>query len=179
MAGDEDLLRDFKLAMRRLAATISLVTTVDEAGELHGMAATALASVSTDPPSLLICVNRQASLHEPLSAVQRFCVNLLHREHASIVGIFSDPQHRARRFEGPDWYPGRDGLPALKGAQASIFCTLDKAIPYGSHSICIGLVNEVACRREIEPLIYSNATFRSVGPPLQAGESPDALDLVF
>ncbi len=179
MQEERDIRQDFTDAMRRLAATISLVTTVDAAGKLHGMAATAVASVSMDPPSLLICINRNASLHDPVAEAQRFCVNLLHRNQAEIVRVFSESKLRDRRFDSSEWYRGCDGLPALAGAQASIFCTLDKVVPYGSHAICIGLVNEVVSREGVEPLLYSNASFRCIGPPLLAGEAPIALDLVF
>ncbi len=176
---EEELQQGFKAAMRKLAATISLVTTVDHEGKPHGMAATSVASVSMDPPSLLTCVNRQASMHDPLAKAQRFCVNLLHRNQAEIVRVFSDPKHRDTRFDIGEWYRGHGELPGLVGAQASIFCTLDKVVPYGSHTICIGLVNQVVCDAEVAPLLYSNASFRCIGPPLLAGEAPDALDLVF
>ncbi len=179
MQTDGDLCLDFKDAMRRLAATITLVTTVDGQGRPHGMAATAVSAVSMDPPSLLICVNQQASMHDPMAEAERFCVNLLHRSQAEIVRVFSDPNQRDKRFDNGQWYAGHKGLPALTGAQASIFCTLDKLVPYGSHTICIGVVNEVVSNAEVSPLLYSNASFRCIGPPLHVGEDSVALDLVF
>ena len=60
-----DLGHQFRLAMRKLASTVTVLTT-READEHHGMAATAVTSLSTEPPSLLVCVNRSASLHDPL-----------------------------------------------------------------------------------------------------------------
>lgn len=178
MQTDGDLRQGFKDAMRRLAATISLVTTVDDKGKPHGMAATAVSAVSMDPPSLLICVNQQASMHDPLAEAERFCVNLLHRSQAEIVQVFSDPSQREKRFDSGKWFTGHKGLPALSGAQASVFCTLDKLIPYGSHTIFIGVVDEVVSHPEVSPLLYSNASFRCIGPPLHVGEDHVALDLV-
>lgn len=178
MQTNGDLGQDFKGAMRRLAATISLVTTIDDAGKPHGMAATAVSAVSMDPPSLLICVNQQASMHDPLAEAERFCVNLLHRNQAEIVRVFSDPGQRDKRFDNGKWYAGHKGLPALTGAQASVFCTLDKLVPYGSHTICIGLVEAVVSHAEVSPLLYSNASFRCIGPPLHVGEDSIALDWV-
>src|SRR3954462_7103791 len=78
----------FRNAMRRLAATVTIVTTAD-GGRWHGMTATAVTSVSADPPALLVCVTQSASLQEPLMASGRFGVNLLRACHADLCGIFS------------------------------------------------------------------------------------------
>ena len=91
----ETVQADFKQAMRRLAATVAIVTSgTDE--EWTGMAATAVTSVTTDPPTLLVAVNRNASLSPVLKREGRFCVNLLAERHAEIVGIFSGQKKRAR-----------------------------------------------------------------------------------
>ena len=61
-----DLQQDFKSAMRRLAATVCIVSTSDEDG-WHGMTATSVTSVSMDPPSVLVCVNTTATLHKDIA----------------------------------------------------------------------------------------------------------------
>ena len=64
----------FKEAMRRLAATVTIVTAA-KGDESYGMTMTAVTSLSMDPPSLVICVNRNASLHPVLAGRQEapFC----------------------------------------------------------------------------------------------------------
>src|SRR6187200_2725097 len=72
----EELLDAFRLAMRHVAATVYAVTT-GHGGNRFGILATAVSSLSFDPPSLLVCVNRTASLHGPLASAETFCVNVL------------------------------------------------------------------------------------------------------
>ena len=72
----DDLLHAFRMAMRHVAATVYAVTT-GHGGNRFGILATAVSSLSFDPPSLLVCVNRSASLHGPLNSADTFCVNVL------------------------------------------------------------------------------------------------------
>jgi len=78
----------FLAAMRKVAATISLVTT-RENGSAHGMTATAISSLSADPPAILVCIKRSASIHGPLCRVKWFCVNLLGEQHDFAAGTTS------------------------------------------------------------------------------------------
>src|SRR5690606_15060056 len=72
----EELLHAFRSAMRHVAATVYAVTTGHSGGR-YGILATAVSSLSFDPPSLLVCINRSASLHAPLASAEIFCVNVL------------------------------------------------------------------------------------------------------
>ena len=72
----EELLDAFRTAMRHVAATVYAVTT-GHGGGRNGILATAVSSLSFEPPSLLVCVNRSASLHGPLASAETFCVNVL------------------------------------------------------------------------------------------------------
>ena len=83
--------------MRRVASTVNVIT-VCVGGEPMGITATAMSSLSLDPPSLLICINRTASLHSPLEDVSHFCVNVLHRSQEDIAQMFADRSQQALRF---------------------------------------------------------------------------------
>ena len=117
-----DLTHDFKQAMRRVASTVNVIT-VCVGGEPMGITATAMSSLSLDPPSLLICINRTASLHSPLEDVSHFCVNVLHRSQEDIAAMFADQQPpgaalrqrlagRLRPPAAPRRRPGGDLVPA-------------------------------------------------------------------
>src|SRR3546814_15206357 len=73
----------FRAAMRRLAATVTVISTRADDGIRHGMTATAVTSVSADPPAVLACVNRSAALHAQLHLGPLFCINLLQIGRAS------------------------------------------------------------------------------------------------
>ena len=153
--------QDFKSAMRRLAATVSIVSTANEDG-WHGMTATSVTSVSMDPPSLLVCVNTTASLHKVLHAGRRFCINLLRASQESYAGTFSSSKIRgAERFADHAW-KGSDepqSLPYLVDAQANLFCDIDQTISYGTHTIFIGRVNSIRIGELVSPLLYADGQY--------------------
>lgn len=158
---------DFRLAMRRTAATVTLITTADASGKRHGMAATAVNSVTMDPPTLLICVNQGASLHAPLLASGRFCVNVLMFEHHPLVACFSGQKTGETRFETGDW--GREdasGLPYLNGAQSNLFCEVVSVTTVGTHSVVIAAVTAVRVADAMAPLLYADGRMHSVGAKL-------------
>lgn len=152
-----DLSSDFRRAMRRVASTVNVIT-VCVGGEPMGITATAMSSLSLDPPSLLICINRTASLHSPLEDVSHFCVNVLHRSQEAIARMFADRSQQALRFaEG--WTVDCVAPPRLADAQAAILCRRIRHFPYGTHSIFIGEVEEVAVRGDVDPLLYVNGRY--------------------
>ncbi len=150
----DTLATGFKLAMRRLAATVTIVSTADETG-YHGLAATAVTSVSTEPPAILACVNRSASPSEVLLKRGRFAINILHADNAALVPIFSGKLKGQERFNHGVW-THLDNVPVLSQAQAVLVCTLAEKTVFGTHTIIIGTVDTVRIREDIDPLIYQD-----------------------
>jgi flavin reductase (DIM6/NTAB) family NADH-FMN oxidoreductase RutF len=106
-----DVSSGFRNAMRRLATTVSVVTCADEDG-WHGMTTTAVASVCTEPPPLLVCVNRATAFYGRLSAAGNFCINLLGAPHVQISQAFGGrlkgvekraPSHKGDGGPGASW----------------------------------------------------------------------------
>jgi flavin reductase (DIM6/NTAB) family NADH-FMN oxidoreductase RutF len=149
---NDNMVEGFKLAMRRLAATVTIVSTADDEG-YHGLAATAVTSLSTEPPAILACINRTASPFEVLLQRKRFAINILHSDNASLVPIFSGKIKGPERFKHGIW-DHLDGVPILTDAQAVIVCTLAEANDFGTHTIVIGMVETIRIRSDIDPLIY-------------------------
>jgi flavin reductase len=145
----------FKLAMRRLATTVTIVTAGRE-GRRFGMTATAVTSVTAEPPTLLICVNRKASIHAIIVDSGRYCVNILATHHAGLVGPFGGLVEGEARFLHGGWSRDLDGTPYLDDAQASLFCAVRQSVDYGSHSILIGEVMSVLLSDAITPLLYQD-----------------------
>lgn len=146
----------FKNAMRRLTSSVAIIASRDGA-EPVGMVATAVVSVSTTPPALLICVNRSASLHSPLTLSGRFSVNLLSARHSALVPVFAGQVKGPERFAHGKWEDVQ-GLPCLADAQSSLVCTLDQRVGYGSHDVIIGRVDEVRFAESINPLLWENGS---------------------
>jgi flavin reductase (DIM6/NTAB) family NADH-FMN oxidoreductase RutF len=163
-----DLSDQFRAAMRRFTSTVTVITTGQD-GQHHGMTATAVSSVSLNPPSLLICVNRSGRLFEMMENSQRFCVNVLHADHVAVSRVFAEP-HSAERFDRGGWENNEHGIPYLRDAQVAIFCTKSLAVPYGSHSVFFGNAEDIKLREDISPLLYQNGAY-GVFAPLQTDQS--------
>ena len=146
------LAEDFRSTMRRVAATVTLLSTAWQ-GERFGMTATSVTSVSFEPPSLLAIVKHTASIHRPLLAAGRFCVNVLFRGQREFCDAFSGQVEAKDRFQIGHWVDN-DGIPYLRDAQANVFCAVDRTLPYGTHSIVIGRVLGARSKLEVSPLLY-------------------------
>jgi flavin reductase (DIM6/NTAB) family NADH-FMN oxidoreductase RutF len=145
---------DFRAAMRKVASTVTLITTADPLGNPHGMAATAVISASMDPPSMLVAVNRSASLAPVLGQVEHFCINLLSSDQASIVEAFSRSELREQRFSSAKWLRGYANLPVHADALTAISCRKEMYFEYGTHGIYVGRVVSVTNRQEGVPLVW-------------------------
>jgi len=155
-----DTVEAFRLAMRGFASTVTLVTACDAAGKWHGMAATAFSSVSMEPATCLICVNRSASIHETLLKEQRFCVNLMHQQNREALLAYTKPEFRGRRFTEAGWRLGPNGAPYQTRAQANIFCNMLSVTSVGSHDIVLAEVSDVVNGGDVDPLVYYEGAYR-------------------
>jgi len=149
---------DMLLAMRRLARSVTVISCCD--GERrYSMSATAVDSLSTEPPALLICVNRTSSIFPPLDTGIDFCVNLLSAQHEHIAIDCSGRLKGEDRFSTGDWQTSKQGVPYLHDAQASLICRQDGRFDYGTHTVFIGQLHEVLISGEIDPLVYVDGMY--------------------
>lgn len=157
-----DLADNFRLAMRAIASTVHIVT-IRVDGTPMGITATAVSSLAMEPPSLLVCINERASIHQAIGSHTHFCVNALHRDDAELAKTFSDSALKQVRFRTGTWLTDGDGPPRLAHAQASIVCALRQEHRFGTHSIFIGEVESVAVREDTDPLVYLGGAFGGFG----------------
>jgi len=161
----EDMQQVFRLAMRRVASTVAIVSAQHD-GEQHGTTATSVTSISMEPPSLLVCFNQASRLHHFLHEQERFCINMLHTSNLDVAKIFSSNATASERFAVGDWRQNAEGVPYLADAQASLFCGKEQEINYGSHTIFIGRVVQALAREDISPLVYRDGRYGAVAPDM-------------
>jgi len=155
LAPPDTLVSDFRHAMRRLAATVTLVTTSDADGQRYGMLATSVTSVTMEPPMLLVCVSRSAHVHPALMARKRMCINVLLDEQAELVRAFSSSLPHDERFANVDCENHTTfGLPYLRDAQALFFCEIDQLVEAGTHSVVLARVLESRAIDAVRPMVY-------------------------
>lgn len=150
----------FKAAMRRAPTGVAIVTTMFE-GVPKGFTANAFASVSSAPPTVLICVNRSSRTHPLISQAGNFCVNLLRLEQRDLATRFAGRSERDA-FEGLAYRKESTGAPVFDEALAFFDCDLTEEHSAGTHTIFLGGV--VACgARDGAPLGYFNGDYRDFG----------------
>jgi flavin reductase (DIM6/NTAB) family NADH-FMN oxidoreductase RutF len=145
--------------MRRFASGITIVTTTLD-GAPKGLTATAFSSVSAEPPTVLVVVNRSTRSHPIIAQAQRFCVNVLALEQRELARRFAsradDP------FAGIAWHAGATGSPIFDDALASFDCDVLEEFAAATHAIFLGTVRE--CRsRPGSPLGYFDGDYRDFG----------------
>ena len=156
---DVALSEAFRQAMRRVASTVNVISICVD-GQPMGITATAVSPISMDPPSLLVCINRAASVHGSMEGVSHFRVNVLHRDQEEVAHVFADRSRHALRFLS-GWDVEAPGAPRLAEAQATILCRRIDSHSFGTHSIFIGVVEEATAREGIDPLIYLDGRYGS------------------
>ena len=155
---------DMLQAMRRLAKSVTIIST-SNGTERFAMAATAVDSLSTEPPSLLICVNTSASPHAALAAGADFCVNILGLDQQDLAHRCSGAIKGEARFERGNWLTSDEGIPYLADAQSSILCRQDGHMTYGTHTIFIGRILRIRTSDSITPLVYLDGSYTTTAAP--------------
>lgn len=164
---------DFKHAMRRLAAGVTLVTTAGRGGRA-GLTATAVCSLSADPPRVLVCVNRDSAPNRAIVAAKRFCVNVLGTRHRALALRFAGATgvQGEERFAKGTWTVGVTGAPVLADALASFDCAVVEAIESGTHTIFVGAVRAIETHAKGAPLLYANGAFGALAKGKKTGAKP-------
>ncbi|TNE56760.1 MAG: flavin reductase [Alphaproteobacteria bacterium] len=150
-----------RLAMRRLASSVTVVSSRDDEARF-AMTATSVTSVSLEPPSLLVCVNKITQLYAMLLAKQPFAVNILGREQQEIANVCAGDKQGEARFSVGVWDTHPDGPPILLGAQANLICDTDAFLDYGSHGIFIGRIIDIMIGDDLHPLIYVDGEYTGI-----------------
>ena len=115
-------------------------------------------SISMEPPSILICINKSSKIHDSIVLGSKFCINLLTKDQHELSNICSDDQKHDQRFADQNW--NLDNLPFLENAQANIFCKVDKLSSYHTHTIVIGLVEDANFADTISTLTYVDGDYK-------------------
>ncbi|KAK1184534.1 flavin reductase family protein [Streptomyces sp. NBS 14/10] len=159
-----DLKQHFQDAFGRVAATVGIIGVCDEHGDMHGMTATAISSLSNDPPSLIALLNHENQTFRTICERKRFSVNFLSAGSAGSEELayqLSRPgQSKLIDTEHLDW-PAGWPIPALRHATATLVCDLDDCIPQFTHRILVGRITHVRTSEgPANPLLYLQRRFQ-------------------
>ena len=108
-----DMQQSFREAMSKLAAAVNIITTEGPAGRA-GFTASAVCSVTDEPPTLLVCLNRNASVYDYFKENMVLCVNTLALEHKDLSGAFGGKVSLEERFDQGSWSTLSTGSPSIR-----------------------------------------------------------------
>ena len=146
---------DFRDAMRHLAGGVSVIT-VGRGKDITGMTVTSVSSLSVDPPSLIVSINRAASSWPLLKRLGFFGANILTADQLDVAERFAgkDGLKGADRFAGAQWTTRVSGVPLLVGALSAIDCEAEDIIERHSHAIVVGRVLDIQASQRTAALAY-------------------------
>lgn len=153
----------YRAAMRKLAGAASILT-VGEGDSRNGLTTTSVSSLSVDPPTLIVCVNKTASARAELARRRSFAINVLRPHHRFLADQFAgkDGVKGAARYAGATWTKLETGAPVLADALASFDCELEEAIERHSHLIVLGRVVSARITENAAPLAYWAGDYRTL-----------------
>lgn len=157
---------DHRYGMRNLAAAVTLITTRDADVRL-GLTATAVCSVTVDPPRLVVFVNKKVAACEAILNSGALCINVLSGDQEHEAKVFAgmvEGVHGEARFEHGQWHELITGMPALEGALANFDCRVVKVFDESTHHAFLCEVLATRGQQGGEPLLYLNGAFRRLAP---------------
>ncbi|RMX04937.1 pyrimidine utilization flavin reductase protein F [Corticibacter populi] len=153
---------DYRNAMARLGAAVNIITT-DGPGGRAGFTASAVSSVTDTPPTLLVCLNRSASVYPAFRDNQALCVNTLGPGHQHLSNLFGGKTPMAQRFAACDWKTAASGAPILAQAAVSFDCRVTSRTCIGTHEVLFCQVLAVELGAGTGSLVYFDRRYHEIG----------------
>lgn len=150
---------DYRNAMAQLAGAVNIVTTDGPEGRA-GFAATAVCSVSDNPPTLLVCLNRNSSAYRYVAGNGVVCINTLAADQEQLSSLFGGKTPIDQRFAAGEWSTLETGAPLLAGALCSFDCRIRTIHDGGTHDILICDVMDTVIGEGEEALVYFKRAYR-------------------
>jgi flavin reductase (DIM6/NTAB) family NADH-FMN oxidoreductase RutF len=154
---------EFRQAIGHFATGVTVVTSIGAGGEPVGTTASAVTSLSLDPPLVLVCFDRTSLTLQAVRAHGAFVVNVLAAPQQHLSANFARRGVTAA-WDGVRHRPGPTGSPRLYGVLAALECTVENSLPGGDHEIIVGRVHDVETSgRNAAPLLYWRGAYASLG----------------
>ena len=154
---------EFRNSMARFATGVTVVTTLDHQGALHGMTANSFTSICLAPPLVLVCVDHRTHTYQFVESRGSFGVNILSEQQKDIGAYYA---RRPEDRHGDVPYQHRlseKGLPVIEGSLAFFDCRVVDSHVHGDHTIYIGEVDEISLGSSEKPLLFYESRFTNLG----------------
>ncbi|MBN8963597.1 MAG: flavin reductase [Rhizobiales bacterium] len=151
---------EYRAVMRHQASTVTIVA-CGSPGSRLGLTATAACSLSDNPPTVMVCINRNARAHDAILKQECFSLNFLSADQVDLAKIFSGKSelHGEDRFGEGAWITLSTGAPVLEKSMMSVDCQLRSRHEFDTHSIFAGEVRAARAYRTKSPLLYFHGSY--------------------
>ena len=150
---------EFKDALSCFASGVTVVTTIDNDGELHGLTVSAFCSVSLDPPLVLICIDKGTGSYHAFEENGNFVVNFLNENQQNVSNQFASSVED--KFDGIRHTLNEYDIPVLSDSLVNLECKLKNAYDGGDHTIFIGEIFKSKVRKG-KPLVYCHGKYQEL-----------------
>jgi len=148
---------DFLIAMRGITSTVNVISSKLNK-ERHAMTATSVTSLSLSPPAMIICVNKEASIHSIINEKTKFCINVLSNQQKELSEVCSNSEEGESRFKDKGWVDDED-LVYNSNSISNIFCLCTGALDHSTHSVFFGEVFKVNNNNKNKALLYASGEY--------------------
>jgi 4-nitrophenol 2-monooxygenase / 4-nitrocatechol 4-monooxygenase, reductase component len=145
----------YREAAGHFTTGVAVITTLHE-GRRYGVTASAVSSLSLDPPMLLVCLHRSLATRDAVVAAGRFAVNVLAEDHAALAMQFAT--RAPDKFAGVALEEGLDGVPLLSDALSHLQCTVVDPVDAATHTVLLAEVDATSIATG-SPLAYFRGSF--------------------
>jgi flavin reductase (DIM6/NTAB) family NADH-FMN oxidoreductase RutF len=144
-----------KQVNRQFITGVTVVTTMD--GEApRGLAVNAFASISLDPPTVLVCVQRTSSTHDCLFRASHLAINILSTDQLDVLNRFAAKSDD--KFAGVEWVPGQFGSPMIEHSSARVEAEIRERLQASTHTVFICRVVDAEITQRT-PIVYAAGRF--------------------
>ena len=150
-------------ALRNVVYPVSILSSIEEEKK-YAITVSSVTSVSIDPPSLLVCINKDSSFVNSIANGSLMNINFLNPRQKDIASICSSKDKANQRFDFEEWTEDQNGTPYLKKSEAVMFCKVVKFIPHATHFIVVLAVEKVINNNDYipNPLLYCDGKYLSI-----------------
>jgi flavin reductase (DIM6/NTAB) family NADH-FMN oxidoreductase RutF len=149
--------KEFLGAMRGITSTVTVISAKDGKSE-EAMTATSVVSLSLDPPTMLVCINHEATIHNIMKEGLGFCINILSVGQEDLADICSTKGKEEQRLLQGNWSES-DSIPYNEESQSNMFCNCIKTIEHTTHTIYLGEITKVFNQNNFNPLLYKDGNY--------------------
>ena len=158
----------FRDVLAAFASGVTIVTSADADGTPRGTTVSAFASISVDPPMVVVSLAIESRTALAIAGRRAFAVHMLDSTHVDAARHFA--QGAADKFSAVAYTVDETGVPRLDSCPAHLVCTLVAEYPGGDHTLLLGQVIEARDGAGAPPMVYHQRTFRALGDPLPGQE---------